>query len=183
MRDGHFCTFWVYIMDSRTGTLYTGMTGHLESRIQEHKTGTLEGFSKKYGCNRLVYYESYDDVGKALGREKQLKGWRRERKIALIEKMNPRWEDLAESVGREMVFPGQSIKRSLKRHGRGHTIGILRLRPRSFLTRPALRMTAAKGMGVFKGLAATALSFSAAVSSSFRCSAFASHAPVQRKAQ
>jgi putative endonuclease len=74
MRNGHFYTYWVYIMASQTGTLYIGMTGHLESRIQEHKTGALEGFSKKYGCNRLVYYETYDDAGQAIGREKKLKG-------------------------------------------------------------------------------------------------------------
>jgi putative endonuclease len=112
MRDGHFYKFWVYIMASPTGTLYIGMTGYLESRVREHKTGAIEGFSKKYGCTRLVYYETYDDAGKALGREKQLKGWRRERKIALIEKVNPRWQDLAENWGREMLFPGQSVKRT-----------------------------------------------------------------------
>jgi len=97
-------------MASRTGTLYTGMTGFLESRIGQHKEGLIEGFSKKYSCDRLVYYETYDDVRKAIGREKQLKGWRRDRKIALIEKMNPRWQDLAEHWGREMRFSGQPLK-------------------------------------------------------------------------
>jgi len=58
-----------------------------------------------------VYYEGYDEVAKAMGREKQLKGWRREKKIALIEKMNPRWQDRAERWGREMRFPGQSLKK------------------------------------------------------------------------
>jgi putative endonuclease len=110
MRDGHFYKFWVYIMASPAGTLYIGMTGYLESRVQEHKSGSIEGFSQKYGCTRLVYCEAYDDVGKAVGREKQLKGWRREKKIALIEKVNPRWQDLAENWGREMLFPGQSPK-------------------------------------------------------------------------
>jgi putative endonuclease len=110
MRDGHQYTFWVYIMVSRTGTLYIGMTGSFEPRILQHKTGAFEGFSKQHGCDRLVYYETYDDVGKALGREKQLKGWRREKKIALIEKLNPRWQDLAENLGRETLFPGQSVK-------------------------------------------------------------------------
>jgi putative endonuclease len=62
----------------------------------QHKTGAFEGFSKKYGCTRLVYYEEFGEVAKAIGREKQLKGWRREKKIALIEKMNPRWQDLVE---------------------------------------------------------------------------------------
>jgi putative endonuclease len=111
MRDGRVYKFWVYIMASSTGTLYIGITGYLESRVAEHKSAAIEGFTKKYKRDRLVYYEEYDDIGKALGREKQLKGWRRERKIVLIEKINPRWADLAEHWGREMLFPGQSIKR------------------------------------------------------------------------
>jgi putative endonuclease len=110
MRDGRFYKFWVYIVASRTGTLYTGITGFLESRVGQHKEDAIEGFTKKYHCHRLVYYETYDDVRKAIAREKQLKGWRREKKIALIEKMNPRWQDLAEHWGREMRFPGQSLK-------------------------------------------------------------------------
>jgi putative endonuclease len=73
--------------------------------------GEIEGFSSKYKCNRLVYFESFDDVHKAIGREKQLKGWRRSKKIALIEKLNPRWEDHAKNWGREVLFPGQPIKR------------------------------------------------------------------------
>jgi putative endonuclease len=101
-------TFWVYIMASSSGTLNIGVTGFFEQRIVQHKTGTFEGFSKKYGCTRLVYYEGYDEAAKAIGREKQLKGWRREKKIALIEKMNPRWQDLAEHLGSEVLFPGQT---------------------------------------------------------------------------
>jgi putative endonuclease len=71
-------------MASPSGTLNAGVTGFFERRIMQHKTGALEGFSKKYGCTRLVYYEVYDEVARAMGREKQLKGWRREKKIALI---------------------------------------------------------------------------------------------------
>jgi putative endonuclease len=112
MRDGRFYKFWVYIVASRTGTLSTGVTGFLGRRIEQHKSGAFEGFTKKYGCDRLVYYESYDDAGKAIGREKQIKGWRRDRKIALIEKMNPRWQDLAEPWGRKMLFRGQSLKKT-----------------------------------------------------------------------
>jgi putative endonuclease len=112
MRDGHFCTFWVYVMASRTGTLYIGVTGDLSSRIRQHNDGEIEGFTKTYGCDRLIYYGTYDDIGKAIGREKQLKGWRRDRKIALIEKTNQRWQDLAENLGREMLFPGQSVQRT-----------------------------------------------------------------------
>jgi putative endonuclease len=112
MRDGHSYRFWVYIMASRTGTLYLGVTGDLDQRTAQHKSGEFEGFSKKYGCNRLVYHEEYDDAAKAIAREKQLKGWRREKKIALIEKMNPRWADLAEHMNREITLPEQPVKRT-----------------------------------------------------------------------
>jgi putative endonuclease len=112
MRDGSFCKFWVYIMASRTGTLSVGVTGYLDRRVGQHKSGAIEGFTKKYGCDRLVYYETYDDAGKALGREKQLKGWRREKKIELIEKMNPRWKDLAEHLGSEILLPGEPLKKT-----------------------------------------------------------------------
>ncbi len=101
----------VYIMASLTGTLYVGITAFFESRVRQHKLGEIEGFSSKYKCDRLVYFESFDDVHKAIGREKQLKGWRRSKKIALIEKLNPRWEDLAKNWGREVLFPGQPIER------------------------------------------------------------------------
>jgi len=101
--------YWTYIVASRSGTLYIGMTNDLYVRVKQHKSGEIEGFSSKYGCNRLVYWESFDEVIKAINREKQLKGWRRSKKIALIESMNPRWEDLAEKWGAEMVFAGESI--------------------------------------------------------------------------
>lgn len=66
--------YFVYIVASRTGTLYIGMTNSVYRRALQHKAGEIEGFSSKYGCDRLVYYESFDDVHKAIGREKQLKG-------------------------------------------------------------------------------------------------------------
>jgi putative endonuclease len=100
--------YWVYIVASRTGTLYIGMTNNLYVRVRQHKSGEIEGFSSKYHCDRLVYWESFDDVLKAIDREKQLKGWRA-KKIALIEFRNPRWEDLGERFGAEMAFAGQSI--------------------------------------------------------------------------
>ncbi len=112
MRDGRFYKFWVYIVGSRTGTLYTGMTGFFDTRIGQHKLGLIEGFTKKYGCNRLLYYEIYTDALQAKRREIQLKGWRREKKIKLIEKMNPRWADLAEHWGQEVLPPGQSLKKA-----------------------------------------------------------------------
>src|SRR5271169_5983716 len=99
-----------YIVCSRSGTLYIGMTNNLYRRVLEHKSGEDDGFASKYRCDRLVYYEGFDDVLKAISREKQLKGWRRSKKIALIEWQNPRWEDLAEKWGAQMLFAGESIK-------------------------------------------------------------------------
>jgi putative endonuclease len=103
--------YFVYIMSSCSGTLYIGMTNSIYRRALQHKRGEIEGFSSMYGCDRLVYYESFDDVHKAIGREKQLKGWRRAKKIALIESKNPRWEDIAEKWGAEMLFAGQSLQK------------------------------------------------------------------------
>jgi putative endonuclease len=102
--------YWTYIVASLTGTLYTDVTNCIERRMREHKSGEFEGFASKYQCNRLVYYEGFDDVRKAIDREKQLKSWRRSKKIALIESRNPRWEDLAEKWGWMMAFAGESIK-------------------------------------------------------------------------
>jgi putative endonuclease len=102
--------YFAYIVCSRSGTLYIGMTNNMYRRALEHKSGEIEGFASKYHCDRLVYYEGFDDVYKAIGREKQLKGWTRAKKIALIESKNPRWEDLAEKWGALMAFPGEAIK-------------------------------------------------------------------------
>jgi len=102
--------YWVYIMASATGVLYVGMTNDIDVRARQHKGLQIEGFSKRYKCTRLVYYESYQWVQKAIAREKQLKRWSREKKIVLIEMKNPRWQDLAKSWGRELVVRGQSTK-------------------------------------------------------------------------
>ena len=102
--------YFVYTMSSRSGTLYIGMTNSIYRRALQHKRGDIEGFTSKYHCNRLVYYESFDDVHRAIGREKQLKGWTRAKKIALIESRNPRWEDLAEKWGAQLAFAGEPIK-------------------------------------------------------------------------
>jgi putative endonuclease len=102
--------YFAYIVCSRSGTLYIGMTNNIYRRALQHKRGEIEGFASKYHCDRLVYYESFDDVHKAIGREKQLKGWTRAKKIALIESRNPRWDDLAEKWGARMAFGGEAIK-------------------------------------------------------------------------
>ncbi len=73
------------------------MTNNLERRIYEHKNHLVEGFTKKYHINKLVYYEETEDINAAITREKQIKGWLRKRKIALIESVNPEWKDLTES--------------------------------------------------------------------------------------
>ncbi|RJR41468.1 MAG: GIY-YIG nuclease family protein [Deltaproteobacteria bacterium] len=86
----------VYILTNKSGTLYVGVTNDLERRMSEHKNALVEGFTKKYKINRLMYYETYNDVHDAIDREKQIKGWRRDKKIALIEEDNPRWQDLSE---------------------------------------------------------------------------------------
>ena len=108
MREGSFYKFWVYIIVSRTGTLYVGVT-YLARRIRQHKIESIEGFTQKYKVHRLVYYETCDHVVTAINREKQLKGWRRRKKIALVEKANPRWQDIAEQWGREIRFRGESL--------------------------------------------------------------------------
>jgi len=81
-------------MASASGTLYIGFTNHLQRRVLEHKEGKIEGFSKKYSCNKLVYYEHYQYVYDAMNREKEIKKWRREKKENLIKSLNPRWDDL-----------------------------------------------------------------------------------------
>ncbi len=82
-------------MGSLSGTLYIGMAGNLHKRVFEHKFHRIEGFTDDYNVERLLYWESYDDVKKAIGREKQLKGWRRAKKIVLIKSVNPHWLDLS----------------------------------------------------------------------------------------
>jgi len=103
--------YFVYIVCSHSGTLYIGMTNSIYRRVLQHKSGEIEGFASQYHCDRLAYYEGFDDVHKAIGREKQLKGWTRAKKIALIESKNPRWEDLGEKWGAQMAFAGEAIKK------------------------------------------------------------------------
>lgn len=87
--------FWVYIMASDSGTLYVGMTNELKNRVYQHKTGEVEGFSKKYKCHRLVYCEEHQYVFNAMERERQVKKWNRKKKETLIKSLNPTWKELA----------------------------------------------------------------------------------------
>ncbi|MEY8849134.1 GIY-YIG nuclease family protein [Psychroserpens sp. XS_ASV72] len=92
--NGH--QYYVYILSNKkNGTLYIGMTNNLERRIFEHKNKLVDGFSKKYRLNILIYYELFHQVNDAIKREKQLKNWNRQWKIDLIENTNPAWTDLA----------------------------------------------------------------------------------------
>ena len=92
-------TYFVYIMASKkNGTLYIGMTSNLIRRVYEHKDNMHDGFTKKYGVHMLVYYEHTTDVNGAIAREKQLKKWKRQWKINLIEKENFDWDDLYEGL-------------------------------------------------------------------------------------
>jgi putative endonuclease len=88
-------TYYVYILPSKSRRLYMGMTNDLSRRMWEHKNRVVEGFTKQYNIDRLVYFEETSDVRSAIEREKQLKGWRREKKITLIETINAIWEDLS----------------------------------------------------------------------------------------
>ncbi len=106
-RDWHF---WVYIMASKSRRIYTGMTNNLARRVAEHKTGAIEGFTHRYKINRLVYFERYQYVGNAIRREKAIKGLDRAKRVALIESMNPTWEDLAADWGK----PIESLATSRK---------------------------------------------------------------------
>jgi putative endonuclease len=86
--------YWVYIMSSKRGTIYTGVTGNLRRRVWQHKIGR-GAFTSRYNCHRLVFAEWFDDPLEAIAREKQIKGWLRRKKVALIEDQNPTWADLA----------------------------------------------------------------------------------------
>jgi|TARA_Y100000310_G_scaffold342720_2_gene447080 putative endonuclease len=88
-------TYYVYILASkRNGTLYVGVTNDLARRAYEHRAGLIKGFTKKYGVKVLVYFEEFDDIGFAIQRERNLKKWKRDWKLNLIESSNPDWEDL-----------------------------------------------------------------------------------------
>jgi len=89
-------TFYVYIMGSESGTLYAGMTSNLKKRIYQHKNHLKPGFTDKYHVDRLLYFEVIGDPASAINREKRIKAWRRQKKVFLIDSMNPAWGDLSE---------------------------------------------------------------------------------------
>ena len=91
----HEGSYFTYIVASRSRTLYIGVTGNLRKRVFEHKWKEHEGFTARYNCDRLVWFERFQNVQAAIAREKELKGWLRSKKIALIESQNPGWLDLS----------------------------------------------------------------------------------------
>ena len=105
-------SYCFYIMASRSRTLYCGVTGNLGHRVFQHKSHAYAGFTDKYNIERLVYFERYGEVDRAIARETQVKKWSRAKKIALIESLNPTWGDLAEGWGKPMKWP--LVKRSVE---------------------------------------------------------------------
>ena len=90
-------SYYIYIMSNKNDTtLYVGFTNDIERRIKEHKSGLTKGFTQRYNCDKLVYFETYSDVNQALDREKQIKKWRREKKDLLIKTLNPDLKDLSD---------------------------------------------------------------------------------------
>ena len=110
--------YFVYIMSNKSRRLYTGITSRLVARVLEHKTKTLPGFTAHYKFDMLVYYEEYSNVISAIAREKEIKGWRREKKQKLILAENPDWADLSlewEDDPSWKAISSEELRRSLKR--------------------------------------------------------------------
>jgi putative endonuclease len=108
--------FFVYMMTNgpRGATLYVGITGDLRFRVWQHKSKLVAGFTSRYNLTRLVYYQCFFFPDEAIAREKEIKGWRRSKKIKLIESMNPRWEDLARDW-QDMYKPETAVRREIPR--------------------------------------------------------------------
>lgn len=104
-------TYFTYILASKSRTLYIGVTNDLVRRVFEHKQKLHPGFTARYNCNRLVWFERFSEVSAAIQREKELKGWIRARKVTLVEAANPTWEDLSESWY-PGVFVGQRVPKT-----------------------------------------------------------------------
>jgi putative endonuclease len=101
-------TYFTYIVASRSHTLYIGITGDLRMRVYQHKQNlNPEGFAARFNCNRLVWFERFTGPASAIKREKQLKGWTRAKKIALIESINPTWNDLSDGCYPKEIPAGQ----------------------------------------------------------------------------
>jgi putative endonuclease len=112
--------FWVYIMSSKSRRIYTGMTNDIERRVHEHKSGLIEGFTRKYRIDRLVYLERFHYVTNAIHREKEIKGLDRKKRVALIASINPTWDDLSLEWGKptELLHPSTADEQQIPRCAR-----------------------------------------------------------------
>ena len=97
--------YYIYILSSPSGTLYTGVTNNIERRIFEHQHKLVPGFTQKYNCTSLVHFEEYSWIQEAIAREKEIKAWRREKKEKLIRITNPKWYDLSKKFRFNEVLP------------------------------------------------------------------------------
>ena len=98
--------YYIYLMTNRSRVvLYTGVTNDLARRVWEHQNGAIKGFTKKYRLTILVYHETYHDINQAIDREKEIKGWRRSKKNALVEALNPKWNDLSTTLDPQSEVP------------------------------------------------------------------------------
>jgi putative endonuclease len=117
-------TFYVYMMTNQSRVvLYTEITNSLEVRVWQHRKPAIDGFTKKYHVDRLVYYESFNDPRDAISREKEIKGWRRSKKSELVERLNPKWTDLSTILFEESRSPSRSLGMTSKtaaRRENGH---------------------------------------------------------------
>jgi putative endonuclease len=108
-------TYCVYILASRSRNLYTGVTNDLERRMREHREGLVPGFTSRYRIFRLVHYEIFGDIRLAIAREKEIKGWRREKKLWLMRQHNPLWEDMSERLANERVADKERTQTEMQR--------------------------------------------------------------------
>jgi putative endonuclease len=119
MHSGDYRRYYVYIMTNRSKTLYTGVTNSLRRRVWQHKFEDGSKFCKRYKIDRLVYFESFDDVRNAIGREKRIKGWLRIKKIQLIVSINPTWKDLSDGWYERHVYSPDGAEVLPLRQARG----------------------------------------------------------------
>lgn len=107
-------TYCVYFLASRSRNLYVGVTNNLEQRLRQHREALAPGFTSRYRICRLVHYEVFGDIRLAIAREKEIKGWRREKKLLLIQAHNPVWEDLAERLANKRAAEKERIEAEMQ---------------------------------------------------------------------
>ncbi len=111
--------FYVYMVADRSRVLYVGFTSDLYQRVLQHRKGRFQGFTSRYGCSRLVWFERFGGAQEAIAREKQIKRWRREKKVFLIEMENPTWEDLSAGWGLPLFWAEMIVAGGRKSNSKG----------------------------------------------------------------